>query len=310
MHAGTNGLDATGMKNNTQINFINAGGNVDLSNFNMLSMWVNVKDWQIDKHLKVQFQGTGGWVGDPVNLDAYIDVNFKGEWQRALIPFEDFKFCYAIKKLSHDNASSGKIYAQVNGGAWILLSDDYNSLRDDEVLMTVQSDDDVVLKIESNWQYAPPETLSTGSLCIQYDYLGGTTYGFEDWPLEAGGDEDYDDIIFWIGPFSGDADSVCEIEAHKLRLKAKGSMGAYLDDIELLQGVVKVSAISVCDPDLTADEFGVKATRGKEIKPGIKSAEPDLKPVIKGRGPRKPGIEAEEVIGPPNMKPFPPPRNI
>jgi len=191
-HTGTNGLDVTGLKKNQHVQFT-SGTDVDIGQYDLLSVWVNVQSWNADSHLEVGFDE-----GGTVNLNAYIDRTITNVWQRALIPYED---------------------------------------------------------------------------------LGLTTQTV--------------------------------INVHQLDFTATGDMSFYLDDVEVAVGTVSYLAIPICDPDLDADEFGVKATRGKEIRPGIKAEEPDLKPVIKGRAPiGPPDMKSGVVIGPPDMKPFPPPRNL
>lgn len=275
MYAGTNGLDTGNLNKNHRFKFINPDGYVDINEYNMLSMWVDVKSWQSGKNMQVQFQGPGGWLGDLVNLNAYIDIHTINSWQHALIPLGDFNLCYVVKKLSHDNGSSGELYIQINGGVWELLSDDYNSVPDGEVLAIVGRYDTVVIKLISNWHLAPPEILSTDdSLCQKTSYDGGTRYGFEDWP---GGDNDYNDYVMWIGPQTSANNVDCDISmVHKLRFTSKGNIRFYLDNIQFVVGSVFYTPISVCEPDVASEELGVKTMTGVDIRPSMRADNPDV----------------------------------
>ena len=82
-YEGTNGLDATDFKNNKTIMFRDPD-EANIDNYDLLSMWINVKEWQSGKHVEVYFN-----IGNKVNLDAYINTNLKNEWQRVLIPYSD-----------------------------------------------------------------------------------------------------------------------------------------------------------------------------------------------------------------------------
>jgi hypothetical protein len=82
-YEGTNGLDATGFTQNKNIKFISSAV-VNVDQFDILSMFINLKQWQVNKDVQVFFD-----VGNKVNLSAYLDTTKLNEWQRVLIPFVD-----------------------------------------------------------------------------------------------------------------------------------------------------------------------------------------------------------------------------
>ena len=86
-HDGTNGLDVSNFTKNKTIEFTR-GPDIDIGEYDLLAMWVNVKNWTVGEHVEVQFHGQG-WLGNSVNLDAYINKSIVDIWQRALIPFVD-----------------------------------------------------------------------------------------------------------------------------------------------------------------------------------------------------------------------------
>ena len=83
-YEGTNGLDATGFTQNKKIMFSESHG-VNVDPYDLLSMYINLKEWQANKDIQVYFN-----IGNRVNLSAYADITKTNEWQRILIPFSDF----------------------------------------------------------------------------------------------------------------------------------------------------------------------------------------------------------------------------
>ncbi len=194
-YSGTNGLDASSLSKNDIIQFTEASS-VDIGGYDLLAMWVNVKNWETDKLIEVQFSGNGSWMGNSVNLNAYINTGILDTWQRALIPFADLGLS------------------------------------------------------------------ATGS-----------------------------------------------IEVNKLRLRASGNTGIYLDNVEVVVGTVAYTAVPICTPDIDVDEYGSIHIKGKELKPGVipeleelvpdlDSREEELKPDMRGQG-----------INPPKLKAFPTPND-
>ena len=89
--SGTNGLDATGLKKNDQIWFSSQQGD-DISEFDMLIAWVNMRSWVYSDEMNVRFQSLGspGEWSDTISLGDYIDMSMLNVWQRALIPLSRF----------------------------------------------------------------------------------------------------------------------------------------------------------------------------------------------------------------------------
>jgi hypothetical protein len=89
-YEGTNGLDATNFNAIQTIKFTSSV-DVNVDQYDLLSMYMNLKEWQVNKDISVYFD-----IGNAVNLSAYIDKTKLNEWQRVLIPFEDFGFVAPI----------------------------------------------------------------------------------------------------------------------------------------------------------------------------------------------------------------------
>lgn len=90
MYAGTNGLDATNMSKNDKIYF-NAGGWIDISYFDMLVFWINIREFQTGKDVEIAFQEHTGSNWKTVNLSSYTNVsNVNETWRKIYIPLADF----------------------------------------------------------------------------------------------------------------------------------------------------------------------------------------------------------------------------
>ncbi len=85
-HSGTNGLDASTLTNNDKITFHKTTSPVDVVDFDLLVLWLNIRSWQSGKNMKVQFYN----VGSELNLDSYANLDIENEWQKVYIPLEDF----------------------------------------------------------------------------------------------------------------------------------------------------------------------------------------------------------------------------
>jgi len=84
MYEGTNGLDATDFTFGKQITFTDSSG-VNVDEYDLLSMWINLKEWEAGKDVLLYFEdGTG------VYLSTYLGNYNIDEWQRVLIPLEAF----------------------------------------------------------------------------------------------------------------------------------------------------------------------------------------------------------------------------
>jgi hypothetical protein len=97
MHAGTNGLDATGFTSGKQITFLHPVG-VNVDEYDLLSMWINLKEWEEGTNITLYFDQ-----GNSIVLNNYLESYNLDEWQRILIPLEDFGLTAPIelKKLTY-----------------------------------------------------------------------------------------------------------------------------------------------------------------------------------------------------------------
>jgi len=96
MHTGTNGLDATNMSKNDKIYF-NAAGWTDISSYDMLTFWINIREWQSNKDIKISLHshGRGNW--HTVNLSDYTDCYGGYEtWRKVFIQLNDFNITSSI----------------------------------------------------------------------------------------------------------------------------------------------------------------------------------------------------------------------
>jgi hypothetical protein len=103
VHLVTNGLDATGFTKNKQIKFTDPD-RVNIDNYDLLSMWVSVKEWEANKNVEVFFD-----VGNKVNLNAYLDTTKIDEWQRVLIPYSDLSLTEPVDIKTLTLKSTGNI---------------------------------------------------------------------------------------------------------------------------------------------------------------------------------------------------------
>jgi len=89
-YSGTNGLDATGLKKNNKISFNTPGGIiVDISPYDLLALYINVREWTSGTDVEVELKGVVSEVGT-VNLSKYVNFSTPQEWQKVYIPLADF----------------------------------------------------------------------------------------------------------------------------------------------------------------------------------------------------------------------------
>jgi hypothetical protein len=88
-HAGTNGLDMTGMTK-SDITYFTASSNLDVSDYDMLTFWINIRDIQSNKNIQVSLYEAGGdW--HSLYLSNYINLYDNHEvWRKVYIPLSDF----------------------------------------------------------------------------------------------------------------------------------------------------------------------------------------------------------------------------
>lgn len=106
MHDGTNGLDATGMTFGQKITFTDTSS-VNVDEYDLLSMWINLKEWETNKDIELYFDE-----GNSVNLSAYLESYDLNEWQRVLIPLAAFGLTAPIelKKLTYNSTGNIGFY--------------------------------------------------------------------------------------------------------------------------------------------------------------------------------------------------------
>lgn len=106
---GTRSIDATS-GNDNDVAVFTAPSAFSTSGLQEVSLWVYVSKWTSNgiKNVNVGFRSGGADVGTQVGLDAYINVNNTGVWQRAVIPFSVFNVPNAtISDLTVEIAASG-----------------------------------------------------------------------------------------------------------------------------------------------------------------------------------------------------------
>ena len=89
MHDGTYGLDATSMSNGDIIYFY-APDSYNVSSYDFLSFWINIREWQSNKDMEVSLREYGGsWAS--VNLHNYTNLyDAHEQWRKVHIPLDDF----------------------------------------------------------------------------------------------------------------------------------------------------------------------------------------------------------------------------
>ena len=95
-YAGTKSVDATSANDN-DVAVFTAPSAVATSGINEVTMWVYVSKWTTNgtKNVNIGFRNGGADIGNTVGLDAYININNLGVWQRAVIPFNAFNVALA-----------------------------------------------------------------------------------------------------------------------------------------------------------------------------------------------------------------------
>lgn len=105
-HEGTYGLDATGLSSGQKITFTDTSS-VNVDEYDLLSMWINLKEWEANKDIELYFDQ-----GHSVNLSTYLESYDLNEWQRVLIPLEAFGLTAPIelKKLTYNSTGDMGFY--------------------------------------------------------------------------------------------------------------------------------------------------------------------------------------------------------
>ncbi len=125
---------------------------------------------------------------------------------------------YQVIVLSKDNCCSGKLYVSINGDEYQLLSDDYNAIVDGAVVVEFKKDDELIFMLDSNYSGSPAEIVSSDTtMCKLDDYNDGVRMSFEDVRPENGGDNDFNDLVLWIGETT--APATVEVETDNATVK-------------------------------------------------------------------------------------------
>lgn len=83
-NSGTNGLDASNMVSGSIIKF-SSGYALDVTGFDLLRLWINIRAWQGNKHINVEFYNNGVLQGNSVRLDYYLNKASLNEWQKVFV---------------------------------------------------------------------------------------------------------------------------------------------------------------------------------------------------------------------------------
>lgn len=91
VYQGTNGLLLASSNEGTAIFTSRGNIEVNISNYDFLSFWVNVREWRHSKDIKIKLYSTLRPTKTELNLSSYINFNFFEEWRRVMIPLRNFK---------------------------------------------------------------------------------------------------------------------------------------------------------------------------------------------------------------------------
>lgn len=108
-HSGTNGLHV----NNNNANFkFDSKSISNITDFDILSFWINVRSWESGKNLELYLTNQGENInGVVINVNNYIITTFPNEWQRVLIPLDDFALdSFNVRALNFNSKGSIDIY--------------------------------------------------------------------------------------------------------------------------------------------------------------------------------------------------------
>jgi hypothetical protein len=105
-YEGTNGLDATSFISSSKIRFTNTL-EVNVDGYDLLSMYVNLKEWQSGTNISVYFED-----GNVLYLNNYFTTYNLDTWQRVFIPLEDFGLTAPInlRQLTIESAGNHGFY--------------------------------------------------------------------------------------------------------------------------------------------------------------------------------------------------------
>jgi len=95
VYRGTNGMLVTGSTEGDEIVFHRYGySELDINNYDFLSFWINIKDWEVRRDMTVRlFSTLDNQVNSGIALDLsnYVMLDTLNEWQRVMIPLKRFR---------------------------------------------------------------------------------------------------------------------------------------------------------------------------------------------------------------------------
>lgn len=99
-YKGTYGLLVSAPVHNDVLHFYRkAYTEIDISNYDFLSFWINVRTWNIKKEINIRLHSTLAAQSNYLNLSNYINLDRLEEWQRAMIPLSRFSITRAIDQV-------------------------------------------------------------------------------------------------------------------------------------------------------------------------------------------------------------------
>ncbi len=90
VHAGTNGLDATGMVDSNFVMFNKTLSAVDINDYESINMWMNIQEHSAVSDIIITLGKLGETQSKDLKLSNYINVYELNKWQKVFINLEDF----------------------------------------------------------------------------------------------------------------------------------------------------------------------------------------------------------------------------
>lgn len=95
VYRGTNGMLVNGSVAGDEIIFHRYGySELDINNYDFLSFWINIKEWETQRDMTVRLSSTLDTQvnsGIALDLSNYVMLETLNEWQRVMIPLERFR---------------------------------------------------------------------------------------------------------------------------------------------------------------------------------------------------------------------------
>ena len=92
VYQGTNGLLVANSADGDNIIFHRPNYfDIDINNYDFLSLWINIKKWEQKKDIIMKLYSTNYNDCRPLNLSSYIMMTSLNSWQRVMVPLKRFK---------------------------------------------------------------------------------------------------------------------------------------------------------------------------------------------------------------------------